>query len=294
MKHDMRRRKRVSAYSRNQPEVGTFSSNKKLNKQEKKKQKKKNRDEIPFEYRELETWNELIRNFIQNNTHGVPMPFSPMGRYQRKQLHWLSEFYGLRSQSFGSGTRRSTSVFVTKRTIIPDLALSLAAIKAISQGNHPFGVSSEALENEARQLERKTLTPKPQKKSGRAQDRGSVEKSPSIRQKKKMQKAGRSPLVGSRGKAAAKGKGGRPQRGRSMSGNWDSEDEEAAAHRGLGSLSSSKRLVGAGADHIPESNVGHALLRKLGWSAGGLGKDQQGIAHPIQAEIKAGRRGLGS
>lgn len=289
MKHDSRSRSSKKPDRRAPPtEPGEFLSKKKLSKAERKKQKKRNRDDIPLEYRELETWNELIRDFIEHAPLGTPMPFSPMGRYQRKQLHWLSEFYGLRSQSFGSGTRRMTSVFATKRTFLHEFSLSLAAIKAIHQGNHPFMVSSEQLEQDAERFERDALsTPKRR-----------VRESPSSKssnKKKTHTNKSRSPLVkGGGGGSAKKNKSrSRPtRRSRADDGGSDSED----SHLGLdfSVKITTARVVGAGASHIPQSNLGHMMLRRLGWDNTGLGKDEQGIAQPIAAVIKSGRGGLGS
>eukprot|EP00727_Mastigamoeba_balamuthi_P000909 m51a1_g10815 hypothetical protein (239) ;mRNA; f:41536-42369 len=42
-----------------------------------------------------------------------------------------------------------------------------------------------------------------------------------------------------------------------------------------------------------EANVGNRLLRKLGWSGGGLGKDGSGIREPVRAHKRARRVGIG-
>ncbi len=41
-------------------------------------------------------------------------------------------------------------------------------------------------------------------------------------------------------------------------------------------------------------NVGHRLLKLMGWSGGGLGKGGAGISEPITAEAVVNREGLGS
>lgn len=48
-----------------------------------------------------------------------------------------------------------------------------------------------------------------------------------------------------------------------------------------------------GGEMLPDSNVGNMLLRKMGWVGGGVGKDGQGIAEPVKAEMVIGREGLG-
>lgn len=287
-KHDMRRMGKPAPRQRPEDD-SAFMSPKKLSKTEKKKRKKRDRDEAPLEYHELQTWNGLIRDWIQHAAFGVPMPFSPMGKYQRKQLHWLSEFYGLRSQSFGSGTRRSTSVFVTKRTVLPDFGLSVAAIKAIHAGIHPFELTINELHQNSAEIEvpkrkntnraRNTGTPRRGRKDLKNRSPLTTASSPAHKDKNSYNSSKK------RRDKAAKQKRAREEA-------WEEEEE----HHGLefSITSTAKRLVGAGASHIPESNVGHTMLRKLGWTIGGLGREQQGIAHPIEAVIKAGRGGLGS
>jgi hypothetical protein len=43
-----------------------------------------------------------------------------------------------------------------------------------------------------------------------------------------------------------------------------------------------------------KEDMGSKLLKKMGWIGGGIGKDLQGIAEPIQIEDLQGRKGLGS
>ncbi|XP_077141299.1 NF-kappa-B-repressing factor [Ranitomeya variabilis] len=44
---------------------------------------------------------------------------------------------------------------------------------------------------------------------------------------------------------------------------------------------------------IKEDNIGNQLLRKMGWTGGGLGKGGEGIAEPISVKEKFSREGLG-
>ncbi|KAF9358788.1 hypothetical protein BGX26_000931 [Mortierella sp. AD094] len=68
--------------------------------------------------------------------------------------------------------------------------------------------------------------------------------------------------------------------------------------RGMGSSSSTAvmhgTIVGASASAISIDNVGHRMLSKMGWSPGvGLGATGDGITQPIEAIVRAKRRGLG-
>jgi len=44
---------------------------------------------------------------------------------------------------------------------------------------------------------------------------------------------------------------------------------------------------------IPSSNIGSQLLKKMGWTSGGLGKTGQGIAEPVTTKTIIKREGLG-
>lgn len=54
--------------------------------------------------------------------------------------------------------------------------------------------------------------------------------------------------------------------------------------------------VAANANAIQEDNIGHRLLKKMGWKEGeGIGGTQAGITAPIQASgVKSDNRGVGS
>ena len=45
---------------------------------------------------------------------------------------------------------------------------------------------------------------------------------------------------------------------------------------------------------LSTGNVGHKLLKMMGWSGGGLGKGGGGISEPITAQAINNREGLGS
>ena len=54
-------------------------------------------------------------------------------------------------------------------------------------------------------------------------------------------------------------------------------------------------VVGASALPIDEENRGNRMLQKMGWKVGDtLGALNQGLLNPLEAVIRAKRRGLGA
>ena len=54
-------------------------------------------------------------------------------------------------------------------------------------------------------------------------------------------------------------------------------------------------VVGGKAKPIGDSNIGHQMLLKMGWSPGDtLGKSEQGLAEPIEVVVRSKRGGLGA
>ncbi|KAF9550646.1 hypothetical protein EC957_011961 [Mortierella hygrophila] len=71
-------------------------------------------------------------------------------------------------------------------------------------------------------------------------------------------------------------------------GNDNNKDPKDSARAVTGSV------VGGTASEISKENVGHRMLAKMGWSPGvGLGASGDGITKPIEAVVRAKRRGLG-
>ncbi|KAF9140508.1 squalene synthetase-like protein [Linnemannia schmuckeri] len=71
-------------------------------------------------------------------------------------------------------------------------------------------------------------------------------------------------------------------------GNDTNKDPRDSARAVTGSV------VGSAASEISKENVGHRMLAKMGWSPGvGLGALGDGITKPIEAVVRAKRRGLG-
>ncbi|KAJ2711719.1 squalene synthetase-like protein, partial [Coemansia spiralis] len=55
------------------------------------------------------------------------------------------------------------------------------------------------------------------------------------------------------------------------------------------------KMVAEGAPEVSASNIGHKMLQQMGWTPGtGLGAEEKGRAAPVDAMIRAGRRGLGA
>jgi len=69
-----------------------------------------------FSLKELHEHNDTIRSFIADDSI-QRLPLRPMYRFQRLQIHQIAHCYGLKSQSFGSGLSRSTTLTKTRHTV---------------------------------------------------------------------------------------------------------------------------------------------------------------------------------
>lgn len=52
-------------------------------------------------------------------------------------------------------------------------------------------------------------------------------------------------------------------------------------------------LIDSDNKQLPDSNIGSKLLKMMGWTGGGIGKEGQGIAEPVSLESVINREGLG-
>jgi len=97
-------------------------------KRKERKQKKKNRG---FNLAELHAVNKTIRAFLSDDAL-QSVPFAPMNRCQRLQLHNLCNCYALRTKSFGSGSGRFPSVYKTQSTTLIPMVTITATIEFLS------------------------------------------------------------------------------------------------------------------------------------------------------------------
>ncbi|KAG0093368.1 hypothetical protein BGZ93_007916 [Podila epicladia] len=165
-----------------------------------------------------------IEDFVQD-TEPRQLQLPPMPKALRRKVHLLAENYNLRSQSLGSGKKRSTMLVKTHQTGMP-----------------PNPVNIHKLLNQSEQELKKISIQRRMDKQGRG--------------------GGRGPRGGRDGNP-----GSRPVHG---------------------------TVVGAEASAISIENKGHRMLAKMGWSPGvGLGATGEGITQPIEAVMRARRRGLG-
>ncbi|KAG0331395.1 hypothetical protein BG000_010954 [Podila horticola] len=172
----------------------------------------------------LSELNKAIEDFVRDN-EPRQLQLPPMPKALRRKVHLLAENYNLRSQSLGSGKKRSPMLVKTHQTRIP-----------------PSPVNIDKLLNQSEQELKKV----------------SIQR----RMDKQAGGGGRGPRGGRDGNA-----GSRPVHG---------------------------TVVGAEASAISIENKGHRMLAKMGWSPGvGLGASGEGITQPIEAVMRARRRGLG-
>ncbi|KAF9284709.1 hypothetical protein BGZ74_001666 [Mortierella antarctica] len=171
----------------------------------------------------LSELNKAIEDFVRDEPRQLQLP--PMPKTLRRKVHLLAETYNLRSQSLGSGKKRSPMLVKTHQTRMP-----------------PNPVNIHKLLNQSEQELKK------------------------ISIQRRMDKQG--------------GGGGRGPRG-GRDGNPGSRPVHGT-------------VVGAEASAISIENKGHRMLAKMGWSPGvGLGATGEGITQPIEAIMRARRRGLG-
>ncbi|KAI1300698.1 hypothetical protein EDD11_006044 [Mortierella claussenii] len=172
----------------------------------------------------------------------------------RRRVHLLSELYNLRSESLGSGKSRFAVLMKTHRTRVPENTNRIQLL---------FAQSDQWVQERAAEF-------------GGTQGRGS-----------RGSGRGRG-----RGRGAA---GGRIDRYGHNSGDRDGWGDDGRRSKGPSKhLVANGTVVGASADPISATNVGHRLLAKMGWTpGGGLGASGSGITQPIEAVMKRTRRGLG-
>ncbi|KAG0057630.1 hypothetical protein BGZ83_007003 [Gryganskiella cystojenkinii] len=93
----------------------------------------------------------------------------------------------------------------------------------------------------------------------------------------------------------SQGRGNKNSPGGSGNGGSSTPKFNKSKARGGGSMAAPHgTVVGAEASEISHENLGHRMLSKMGWSPGvGLGASGEGITQPIEAVMRAKRRGLG-
>ncbi|KAF9368570.1 hypothetical protein CPB97_004476 [Podila verticillata] len=173
----------------------------------------------------LSELNKAIEDFVQDN-EPRQLQLPPMPKALRRKVHLLAENYNLRSQSLGSGKKRSPMLVKTHQTRIPVNPVNIHKL----------------LNQSEQELKKISIQRRIDKQGG----------------------------VGGSGGA---------RRGR------DGNSGSRPVHG---------TVVGAEASAISIENKGHRMLAKMGWSPGvGLGASGEGITQPIEAVMRARRRGLG-
>ncbi|KAJ1813972.1 squalene synthetase-like protein, partial [Coemansia sp. RSA 2598] len=93
------------------------------------------------------------------------------------------------------------------------------------------------------------------------------------------------PQSGGSGDASMRGGKGK-QRSKGKKKGADGPKDSAQVHG---------KMVAHGAPVVGDSNVGHKMLKQMGWQPGqGLGANEEGRSTPVEVMFRAGRRGLGA
>ncbi|KAJ2784386.1 squalene synthetase-like protein [Coemansia interrupta] len=86
-------------------------------------------------------------------------------------------------------------------------------------------------------------------------------------------------------------------KGLSQGGKHNGKGKQKSKQNGSGSNPGRMdgKMVGHQAPIVGETNVGHKMLKQMGWQPGqGLGANEEGRSTPVDVMFRAGRRGLGS
>ncbi|KAJ2854094.1 squalene synthetase-like protein [Coemansia erecta] len=82
---------------------------------------------------------------------------------------------------------------------------------------------------------------------------------------------------------------------RSGKGKQGSKGKQKSANGQKGSAQMHGKAVAHSAPAVGDSNVGHKMLKQMGWQPGqGLGANEEGRSTPVEVMFRAGRRGLGA
>lgn len=80
---------------------------------------------------------------------------------------------------------------------------------------------------------------------------------------------------------------------RMMMQNPDLKDDKEKLSKPSNKFHIDNKIVGENSKPIASDNLGHIILKKIGWNGGGLGINEQGNQDPIKVLIKKNKKGLG-